>query len=1211
MRGRSSLTSRSLAVFLGLAFVLTGLGTVRALDSQTAQPGSAPAPRSGPFRPDGFVRVIDGSTLEVSIDGKRVGVGVLGIDPPPYGTSCGDAAKAQLQAYVGRGVTLRDDPANVLDARKRRMYQVNLADGRSAALTLVSAGLARANGRGPEAAALAAAESKARAEKTGCLWGGTTPALAAPSGGSRMFAPAAVAATNFGEEIVASGLSFPTSFAFLPDGRLLVTEKDGRVRIAANGVVDPTPVLDIRQYVNSYWDRGLLGVAVDPAFATNRRFYLFYVYENDAANREGSKTSQVARFTLSAGNTAEWASRTVILGTVNGAGCPAPSTLADCLPAESPSHAGGAMHFAPDGAFFISVGDAASFTVVDPLAYRSQQLDSLAGKILRVDTDGKGLSTNPFWNANPNHPRSKAWALGFRNPFRTALKPGTPTTLYIGDVGWSSWEEQNVVQAGTNAGWPCYEGNHVQVGYQPDPICTSLYNAGTARGPLIEWDHDDGDTASVGGTFYTGTEFPAEYQGAYFYADYTRGWIKRARVNAANQLVDAPIDFATNLAGPVQLESGPDGAIYYVTIGSGEIRRIRYFANYTPLDCPTGQYRAEYFNNKTLAGVPTVQRCESSINYDWGLTGPDGLPVDGFSARWTGRFMFGTDNYQFRVTSDDGARLYIDDQPVIDDWKDSGPILETATRSMTAGEHTVRAEYYEDTHGAAMQVSWVADHPSQPPVPTIATPAEGATFKVGDVIQLAGSATDPEDGVLPGTSLRWDVILKHCPGFGPSCHDHPLITITGATGQFTAPDHGDGSRFEIRLTATDSVGLTSTVVRRVDPITLDLTLTSNPVGATVFVDGTAHYTPHTVLSLAGSTHTISVQPGPGQQFVSWAHGGAQQQDVTLGATDVTFTANLSGPAQCPAGQWLAQYFPNLTLTAPMVAQQCETAPVTGPLKLAHNWGAAVPIAGMPADRFSGRWTGRFTFPAGAHEFRLTSDDGARLYVDDVLVVDDWVDSSVNTVVGTRTLTAGEHVLRVEFYDNALDAVLELGWTQTSAPPTATLTPTATSTATPTSSTVPAATSTHTPTPTRTPVAGSTGTSTPTPTQTASPTPTATVTPTVLVAQSACSPRPRVVLDVAPAGPGQRTVTISTTSHAGFGANALRSIRFDQLTLASVQAAGQPPSAVPFTVTPPAGTTQASFTIRRTGPGALMARIIVTDNCGTWPTFVGAGPTAGW
>jgi hypothetical protein len=102
------------------------------------------------------------------------------------------------------------------------------------------------------------------------------------------------------------------------------------------------------------------------------------------------------------------------------------------------------------------------------------------------------------------------------------------------------------------------------------------------------------------------------------------------------------------------------------------------------------------------------------------------------------------------------------------------------------------------------------------------------------------------------------------------------------------------------------------------------------------------------------------------------------------------------------------------------------------------------------------------------------------------------------------------------------------------------------------------------------------------------------------------------VDVSPAGVGQRRVTVTTTSNPSFGAHALTSIRFDELRRAEIEAPGQPAtSAVPLTLTVPAGATQATFVIRRTAAGELMARFTVTDSCGAWPTFVGAGPDAGW
>lgn len=1020
----------------GALLLLGTLGTVSALD-QSALPGGAPGPKSGPFQPKGFVRVVDGDTFEVVIDGKRVNVGVLGINAAPFGTPCGNAARAQLQALIGRGVSLEDDPANLYDARKRRLYVVRTPGNQSVAVTMLSAGLARTTGIGPEAAAMAGAESVARQNGTGCLWGGALPATrAAAAGGNVGVMAAGTVLTGFVDETLASGLVFPSGFAILPTGnRVLVLEKEGLVRLIENGVLRPTPVLDIRSSVNNYHDRGLLGIVLHPSFGSNGYFYLFFTYEHNNANGTGPKTNRVVRYTMS-GDTASPASAQIILGSVFGNGCPAGPS--DCLPADEASHDGGALEFDSNGNLFVSTGDAASFSNVDALALRAQDLSSFAGKILRVTATGQGVSGNPWHTGNADDPQSKLWARGFRNPFRIALKPDT-NIPFVGDVGWAEREEVTVVPAGVNGGWPCYEGTQQQAGYAGYPVCVELYaavanNPATVQMPLIEWSHNWVQAAALAGTFYTSTVFPPTYQNALFYVDYARGWISSVRITSTNQIGGAPTLFAENLGGPVQLEMAPDGSLWYLAIGPGELRRIRYAGSYTPLSCPTGQFHAEYYPNETLAGAPTYQACEASIDHNWGLGPPaPGFGDDHFSVRWTGRFSFASDIYDFTSRSDDGSRVWVDGELLLDDWGSGGANNVTASKTLTAGEHTIVAEFWDDIWDAEMRVNWVGRNPNEPPVPTITAPTVGQLFKVGDVVQLQGSATDLEDVTIPSANLRWDLVLKHCPGFvpiGPGCHDHPFETLTGATAQFTAPDHGDGSYFEIRLTATDSRGVAVTTTRQLNPKTIEVTLNTSPPGGTVLFDSTAHTAPYTTTTLAGSTHTIGVTPPAGQQFVSWAHGGAQQQNVIVGETNVSYTATF-GPVTTPT-------------------------PVT-------------------------------------------------------------------------------------------------------------------------------------PTPV-----------TPTP-----------VTPTPVTPTSTCSPRPRINMVTAVVGTGRLQVTISTSTHAGFPTNTLRSIQFQRAQNAAYEITGQPSGTGPYTVNYPNGTTQTTFIVKRTAAGTAQAQFSVVDDCGSWPTLVGAGPTAGW
>ena len=181
---------------------------------------------------------------------------------------------------------------------------------------------------------------------------------------------------------------------------------------------------------------------------------------------------------------------------------------------------------------------------------------------------------------------------------------------------------------------------------------------------------------------------------------------------------------------------------------------------------------------------------------------------------------------------------------------------------------------------------------NQPPVPTITSPTSSTTFVVNDVINFQGSATDPEDGNLPPSALTWQINIQHC--IGTSCHTHFLITQSGAGGSFTVPDHGDMYHFDLTLTATDSSGATRSTTVTILPRTVQLTLASNPPGLQVIYGGTSATAPVTVSEVQGAAVTISAPSPQGTaSFSSWSDGGAQQHNVTLGTTDVTYTANFT------------------------------------------------------------------------------------------------------------------------------------------------------------------------------------------------------------------------------------------------------------------------------------------------------------------------------
>ncbi|MGH3116802.1 MAG: PQQ-dependent sugar dehydrogenase, partial [Gaiellales bacterium] len=569
--------------------LLTPSFAVKASQPEFPATANAALPQAIDFK--GFVRVIDGDTIEVRLNGRRAGIAIAGIDAPQGNTACGRTATQLLQGLVAGGVKLEDDPDPTLrvDGRKRLVFHVLTLNGGRIDQELVSAGAARSDGSGSDRSGLASLESAAKAARKGCLWGPATTgnkssSIIADNSQLPLAVEPAPAATTFQpgfvKDVVTGGLSAPTAMAMLADGRILVAEKSGIVRLFKDGALQTIPLIDIRDRVNDYWDHGLLGMAADPNFATTGYIYLLYTYENDPLRYDGTKTGRLARYSV-VGDTASPSTESVVLGTVVGASCLDFAAGADCIPSDGPSHGVGALEFAPDATLFVTLGEAASFNVVDDLALRAQDLDSLAGKVLHISTAGAGFATNPFYNGSPSANRSKVWAYGVRNAFRFDVDPvsGVP---YVGDVGWDIAEEIDAGVAGANLGWPCYEGTPRQPGFEPKATCQALYAQGPSavRAPIYEYNHCQlfcGSTSVTGGVFYNGTTYPSQYSDLYFFGDYGQGFIRYLRRDASHNLVPGSVgELAQAADGPVDFEVGPDGNIYYLAINTGELRRIRY-----------------------------------------------------------------------------------------------------------------------------------------------------------------------------------------------------------------------------------------------------------------------------------------------------------------------------------------------------------------------------------------------------------------------------------------------------------------------------------------------------------------------------------------------------------------------------------------------------------------------------------------------------------
>ena len=315
-------------------------------------------------------------------------------------------------------------------------------------------------------------------------------------------------------ETTIGGISRPTAMEIAPDGRIFVCEQGGQLRVIKNGALLPTPFLTLT--VDSAGERGLLGVAFDPAFATNNFVYVYYTVPIEPRH------NRVSRFTAN-GDVVVPGSEHVIL---------------DLDPlSTATNHNGGAIHFGPDGKLYVAVGENAN-------PANSQTLANRLGKMLRINSDGTIPSDNPFFNTATGANRS-IWAMGLRNPFTFAFQRGAGR-MFINDVGQDTWEEINDGIAGSNYGWPVTEGVTTNPSF---------------RSPLFVYGHGNGPTvgcAIAGGAFYNplNAQFPASFVGKYFFADLCSGWIR-----TFDPATSSAADFASGISQPVDLKVGTDGSL--------------------------------------------------------------------------------------------------------------------------------------------------------------------------------------------------------------------------------------------------------------------------------------------------------------------------------------------------------------------------------------------------------------------------------------------------------------------------------------------------------------------------------------------------------------------------------------------------------------------------------------------------------------------------
>ena len=897
--------------------------------------------------------------------------------------------------------------------------------------------------------------------------------------------PCALAATNTGtfvEESIGGTWNEAVGLTFNAEGQMFVWERGGRLWLVENGIKQSQPLLDISEEVGSWHDHGLMGVALHPDFLNNGYVYLLYVVDhyylrnygrpnyNSSSNEYFTATiGRITRYTARTNDhfhSIDPNSRTILLG----------ETIDTGFPILYTSHGLGSLAFGEDGTLLASCGDggtqkaadmgSASGTyfaqalaegIIQPRenvgSFRAQMTSTLAGKILRLDAaTGDGLPSNPFFDAaNPRSARSRIWALGLRQPFRLTVRPGTgshfradgrPGVIYIGDVGWLTWEELDVCKGpGLNFGWPLFEGLESQSAFAsgnianqdaPNPLsgvggCTQQFfyfrdllkqaTLGTVSWPnpcnpaqqiptniyrfvhtrpVMDWKQPSGPSrtgiftgtnaavinigasgspvagvqfagnCSIGGVWYTNSDFPSIYRNTYFHADYGAQWIK----NVVFDQNDAPVEvrnFSTNVGGIVFLATHPiDGGLYYISWTS-TLKRIRYVAsgNLPPT--------AVASQDKSYGPAPLTVQFTGTNSTD-----PEGLPL---SYRWD----FG-----------DGSAISTNANPV--------HVFNAPPGVPTRFDVTLRVI---DAGSATNATALIVSVNNTPPSVTITSPVDGDLYPTtaDTTYNCTAQVTDAEQNVSQ-LSCVWQTILHH----NNHTHNEPLDTNCTTT-TVLAPVGCDGETYfyAIILTVTDSAGLSTTNEVRLypncnfiapnitwknpAPISSGTALGSAQLNATADVPGTFAYTPPAGTVLAsGSNQTLSVTFTPNDPVTYSTAMATVSIDVLAPPSPAAVTnLSVSGVTTNSVSLlWTAPGDHGNTGTAASYDLRYSTSPIT-----VTNWPAATQASAEPAPA-----------PAGtAQAFTITGLVSGVTYYFALKASDETSDLSPLSNVASATTTA--------------------------------------------------------------------------------------------------------------------------------------------------------------------------------------------------------------
>ncbi len=925
-------------------------------------------------------------------------------------------------------------------------------------------------------------ESFSDAPYLGHLWGGLAWAAGWAEGDC-----SATVETSWERTVLDADVSDPMELAVAPNGSVFFVERGGAIKLWDPAGGGHTHLLATLPVTTSYED-GLLGITLDPDFETNGWAYLYY-------SPAGSEPIQrVSRFTLT-GESIDLGSEAVLL-TVR-------------TDRDQGGHSGGSLAFGPDGLLYVATGDdtdpfdSSGYAPVDERPGReswdAQRTAAnpfdLRGKILRIRPLADGTAEVPEGNLFPadgSGGRPEVYAMGVRNPFRLSVDPETGW-LYWGDVGPDAsdgspargprgYDEFNQARAAGFFGWPyCIADNLAYRDYDfaagtsgPAFDCAAPVNdsPNVAEAPVAlpaarpAWafypyapspefpdiPNGNGRTAMAGPVVRIstagGAAMPAYFDGSVFLYEWSRNWIVETHLDADGQ----PLAFqrflpSLELHRPIDLELGPDGALYMIEWGTGfgggnpdaALSRIAYVRGSR---APVARAQASV----TSGPAPLAVSFTSDGTYH-----PEGLPLD----------------YAWDLDGDGTTDA----------------TTPTASTTYTErGTFAARLTATDPNGQTASAVVTVVVGNSEPTV-AVATPADGGFYTWGDSLRFEVSALDAEDGSTEaGTIDCAEVVVQ--PGIGHDDHNHPLEQYPGCTGGFRTPaGHGADAEnvflvVEGRYTDGGAEGVGALTGRRqvvVRPKTVQAEHFARQSG--VQVETTSDRTGGENVGYLDDGDWLAFEPIDlrGIDFVTYrvASAGAggrieARVDAPDGPLVATATVTPTGdwqtykdvtvPVADPGGthtlylvfrnersssglfnlNWfrvhgvgtavapevprglLAEYFPSPDFSGTPVTR-------TDP-QVTFDWGAEAPVAGVPADGFSARWVGRLRVPdRGRYRFVLQADDGARLWVNHDLVVDAWDGEGLAGTSGSATLDEGEVTIRLDYREQAGDAQAALSW----------------------------------------------------------------------------------------------------------------------------------------------------------------------------------------